>query len=291
MILHLVFSIIICFQVCFNLFACETKSPSVDAQKWQGNFYDKNSDPQFYVATQALEKYNFKGIRSILDIGCGSGKVTNVLAQLAPSARIVAIDASRSMVQAARQKYNQKNIKYAVADAQKLNYKNKFDLVVSFSCIHWIKDKAQLFDAIASALKKSGKVLIVASGHDPKDPLMQAFLSLKKIKPWDKLMAKINYAEQFFPINKVEVEKILASRFKKFSVKEKTLPINFSDEREFAQWLAGWSGGIEVVANLPVEKKQKLLREVIKQYLKLKPVGVGGAIDYGWKYVVIEVIK
>ena len=48
------------------------------------------------------------------------------------------------------------NMSFIQADATQLAFKNEFDLVASFFCLHWIKDKHAVLQNMVRALKNSG---------------------------------------------------------------------------------------------------------------------------------------
>src|SRR5205807_1719354 len=68
---------------------------------------------------------------------------------------------------------NYQNLQFALADACDFNfynrYRNCFDLVVSFHCLHWVDDQKSALKGIEQALRKGGKVFLrlVAKGWDP----------------------------------------------------------------------------------------------------------------------------
>ena len=72
-------------------------SKGILEQKWSGSYYEENSSPQYQAALKTLNNYPISAC-SILDIGCGSGKITEELFKRAPGSTIEAIDASESMI-------------------------------------------------------------------------------------------------------------------------------------------------------------------------------------------------
>jgi trans-aconitate 2-methyltransferase len=69
---------------------------------WDAATYDRVADPMTRWGTAVLERLPLDGDEAVLDAGCGSGRVTEQLAERLPRGRVIALDASPSMVDAAR---------------------------------------------------------------------------------------------------------------------------------------------------------------------------------------------
>jgi trans-aconitate 2-methyltransferase len=266
-----------------QLLTIASETPS---QQWRGAFYDSNSEPQYQIARTALTRLTVNNYRNILDIGCGSGKVTDTIANLSPRARIEAIDFSENMIKAAHAKYPNPAITFKVADARRLPYHSEFDLAVCFSCLHWIQDKAAVLQGIARALKPIGAVLITGSTMKPTDPLLRSFLDLKTIKPWDKLLASVDYESQFFPLSQAQVSNLMQQAgILPIEVSEKFLPFRFPDKQAFTQWLLGWTAGLPILAQLTKQQQEALLATVVERYAHHVQPNKDGSIEYMWPYI------
>jgi len=78
----------------------------------------------------------------VLDVGCGSGRVTKQVAQFSGS--IVGIDEDASLVRAARENSAARNVTYLVGGAQKLDFgKNEFDAVLFIKSLHHVPNELQ----------------------------------------------------------------------------------------------------------------------------------------------------
>jgi trans-aconitate 2-methyltransferase len=86
--------------------------------RWDSQNYKENSDPQFEGAMSALVSYNFKKNESVLDIGCGDGKVTAEIAKLVPDGTVLGIDVSPNMIEFSKKNFSDiPNLSFQVADA------------------------------------------------------------------------------------------------------------------------------------------------------------------------------
>src|SRR4051794_33505130 len=75
------------------------------ATPWDAGTYDRTSAPQQDWAAGVLERLTgLAPDAAVLDVGCGTGRVTEALLDLVPRGRVLAIDASADMVELARQR-------------------------------------------------------------------------------------------------------------------------------------------------------------------------------------------
>jgi trans-aconitate methyltransferase len=66
---------------------------------WDAATYDRVSDPQVEWARSVLGRLPLRGDETVLDAGCGSGRVTRMLLERLPEGRVIAVDSSPSMVE------------------------------------------------------------------------------------------------------------------------------------------------------------------------------------------------
>jgi trans-aconitate 2-methyltransferase len=110
---------------------------------WNPSDYEKSSSAQYRWAMDLVSRLDLKRDEKVLDIGCGGGRITVQLASHLPKGEVLGIDLSRDMIDFARGKYpveTYSNLAFQWGDASELDFNDKFDLVVSFACLHWVKD-------------------------------------------------------------------------------------------------------------------------------------------------------
>ena len=103
----------------------------------------------------------------MLDAGCGSGRVTQLLLERLPHGRVIAVDASSSMVARARVELEGSGTDVREADlAQlRLNDGEQVDAVFSNATFHWIADHEALFASLAAALRPGGRLSVQCGGE------------------------------------------------------------------------------------------------------------------------------
>ncbi len=164
--------------------------------KWDAGMYDATHSPQTDAGRELIEMANVRDDDSILDIGCGTGKLTRELASMARKGRIVAIDPSVEMLERARENaLSSDNIALINIPAQRMDFKEEFDLVYSNSALQWIKEQEDVIIRAYSALKPNGRIAIQLPARDFCWELMEninsaiSFLGLesryrKMASPW-----------------------------------------------------------------------------------------------------------
>jgi trans-aconitate 2-methyltransferase len=125
--------------------------------EWNASEYARISTLQAAMAEEVLALLDLQGAEHILDVGCGNGKTTAEIAARVPHGAVTGVDASADMIAfAAAHSGLHPNLRFAVADARHLPYRDDFDLVVSFNALHWIPQQDQALTSIRSAVKRGG---------------------------------------------------------------------------------------------------------------------------------------
>src|SRR5664279_2115796 len=115
---------------------------------WDAATYDRIAHPQARWGLAILDRLPLAGAERVLDAGCGSGRVTEHLAERLPHGHVIALDASPSMVAAARTRLAPfgDRIEYIVADlGQPLPIARQVDAILSTATFHWLPDHDALF--------------------------------------------------------------------------------------------------------------------------------------------------
>jgi trans-aconitate 2-methyltransferase len=120
--------------------------------EWDASGYARISELQQAMAKEVLALLDLKGSERVLDVGCGSGKVTAEIASRVPEGSVVGVDSSADMIASARHQFGpdaRPNLRFEVADARQLPFRHEFDLVVSFNALHWVPEQVQALRSIA----------------------------------------------------------------------------------------------------------------------------------------------
>lgn len=138
----------------------EGLTASVNSREWDARTYHAVSEPQFEWGKRVLATLELAGAENVLDAGCGTGRLTALLAERLHSGRVVALDRSMNMVQLASSTLRPSGERAAVvlADLVALPFVGAFDVVFSTATFHWVLDHDRLFANLFRALKPGGRL-------------------------------------------------------------------------------------------------------------------------------------
>lgn len=132
---------------------------------WDARTYDQSSEPQQAWAKEVLSR--LEGIApdaTALDVGCGTGRVTEALLALVPRGRVLAIDASQEMVALARRRLGERARVWR-EDVLELELAEPVDAIFSTAALHWVGDHERLWPRLAAALRAGGVLEIQCGGE------------------------------------------------------------------------------------------------------------------------------
>lgn len=133
--------------------------------KWDAKNYHKVSSIQETWAIELLCKRKWKGNEVIVDAGCGTGRVTQIISNILKEGRIYAIDLDHNMIENAKLNLKDKeNIFFVKSDLSTVELPEQVYIIFSNAVIHWIKDHYSLFSNFLKLLMKSGEILIQCGG-------------------------------------------------------------------------------------------------------------------------------
>ncbi len=124
---------------------------------WDAASYERLAAPQERWALEVIERLELRGDETVLDAGCGSGRVTRHLVARLPRGRVVAVDASPAMAGRVRRVLRPRDLAL-VADLLELELPQPVDAAFSNAAFHWVLDHAALWRRIAAALRPGGRV-------------------------------------------------------------------------------------------------------------------------------------
>lgn len=131
--------------------------------------YDAHADVQKEVAQDLAAQLPPIKPATILEIGCGSGSYTVLLAERFPEADIVALDFAPGMVEVARQRFaNAKNISFVCRDGEEflVSGGHSFDLITSNATLQWFDNPLAALAGMAAGLSHSGQLLCSLFGPE-----------------------------------------------------------------------------------------------------------------------------
>lgn len=160
--------------------------------EWDATAYAKMSGLQKAMAAQVMPLLALRGDEHVLDLGCGEGKITALIAARVPRGEVLGVDPSRDMIAFASSHFgngNQANLRFEVADARALAFTDAFDLVVSFNALHWIPDPDPALRSIRAALKAEGRAQLRMVTAGPRQSLESVVEDVRQSPRWREYFA------------------------------------------------------------------------------------------------------
>ncbi len=134
------------------------------ARDWDGTSYDRISGVMQSMGLEVLSRMELTGEETVIDAGCGSGRVTEAILDRLPRGRVIGVDGSPSMIAAARERLGP-GPELIVADLLELEVPEPADAILSTATFHWIGDHERLFARLRACLRDGGRLLAQCGGE------------------------------------------------------------------------------------------------------------------------------
>lgn len=194
--------------------------------------------------------------RKILDVGSGTGTLTDVLAKRYPAAEIVGLDIAQGMVEVADSRFDNQSVKYIEGDGENLPfYDSTFDLAVSSASLQWM-DPEKVFAEVARVLKPDGRFYFSTFGPKTLCELREKGLSVNQFPP------------------KAQLEAALKRLFKRVELKGEIDRKHYNSIRELFSYLKN------IGAQNPTNQMNKGLSGRRKSVLDKKEIAITYEIIY-----------
>jgi trans-aconitate 2-methyltransferase len=206
---------------------------------WNAGCYHDISSPQQKWGRNVLDRMPLAGHEHVLDVGCGTGRLTGEIAARVPDGRVVGVDVSPSMLAAAAAWLREQSptASLVLADATALPFRRAFDAVFSGATFHWVHDHAALFRSIITVLRPGGR-LVAQCGGGPNLALLYARA--------DALIRQQRFAPYFedwsepthFADVETTVRRLTAAGFVNVEVSLEAAPTTFDSPAQFQEFIA-----------------------------------------------------
>jgi trans-aconitate 2-methyltransferase len=193
-----------------------------ETREWNATSYDRISDPQFAWGKKVLERLLARGLlrgdEHVLDAGCGTGRLTELLLERVPGATVTALDHSSNMLGLAGERLGRFGARARTqqVDLQTWHDDGKADVIFSTATFHWVKDHPRLFQNLLRTLRPGGLLFAQCGGagnlarfharaHEAfaREPYAPYFTGLSD--PWEFARAEVT-ADRLEAVGFVEVE-------------------------------------------------------------------------------------
>ena len=125
--------------------------------RWDPDVYNRYADERGRPFVELLTRVRVESAASVVDLGCGPGNLTALLASRWPRAEVLGVDSSADMVAAAAS-YATDRLRFVVGDLATWQPTSELDVVVANAALHWVPGHVDLIERFASWLRPGGAV-------------------------------------------------------------------------------------------------------------------------------------
>ncbi len=244
----------------------------VPVTDWDGVQYAKVNTLQQWLAERALSGLVLDDVGSLLDVGCGDGRITAAVAARIPEATVVGLDPSPRMIAVAPAAGN---LSFELGDVVSMTYAQRFDAAISFNALHWVSDQQRALERIAAALRPSGRALLVFVCRGPRPSLEDVAMEVATTVRWRAFFAGF---EAPFVHPEVTAWSLLAERcgLAVRSSDMQDLTWDFGSREAFQRWCEVGFGAW--TARLPAASTTEFVTEVTDAYASVS--GAAGVFRF-----------
>lgn len=152
-------------------------------REWDAATYQRVSLPHEEWAKAIVERLPLRGDETVLDAGCGTGRVTRLLIERLPEGRVIGVDGSTAMIEKVREILRPGDEAFA-ADLTALELAEPVDAIVSSAVFHWIHDHELLFARLRAALRPGGRLVAQCGGAGNIERLRETSLRIAAEEPY-----------------------------------------------------------------------------------------------------------
>ena len=226
--------------------------------EWNASEYQRVSVPHEEWAAALMERLPLAGTETVLDAGCGSGRVTRMLVERLPDGRVIAVDGSAAMVEKVGEVLRPDDRAF-VSDLTALELEEPVDAITSSAVFHWIPDHEALFASMRAALKEGGRIEAQCGGEGNIEEFRRISGEVVAREPYAAHLAASGFEEPWYYADaEVTAERLRAAGFAEIETWLQPWDVVPGDPREFMRTLILKPH----VDSLPPELHEQLLDDV-----------------------------
>ncbi len=261
------------------------------ADAWDPDIYRASSANQQRWGQALLARLRLQGHETVLDIGCGDGRLTVRLARRVPRGYVVGVDRAPAMIRAARAAFSRRmypNVHFLIMDARALGFRATFDVVFSNAALHWVRDHRSVLRGIRASLKPGGRALLQMGGEGNAAPVVQVLEALRQTPRWAPYFRDFVFPYGFYG-PRVYRAWLLEAGLQPQRVVLLPKDMVHEDAHMFALWLrATWH---PYTRRVPRAMRAAFIQEAVHQYLKRVPPDAQGRVHVPMVRLEVEAIR
>jgi trans-aconitate 2-methyltransferase len=258
--------------------------------QWDADQYAQHSGSQHAWGLELIKKLKLRGHETVLDIGCGDGRLTAIIADHLPQGSVIGIDSSKDMIDLARRRhpdYPPGRLKFEHLDVRELAENNRFDVAFSNAALHWIKNHPPVLLRTRKALKTGGRLLFQMGGKGNAEQVIATLDTLIKQK-W-----AVYFSDFTFPYG-FHGPQAYSQWLADAGLKVVRMELTEKDMRHPGkEGFAGWirTTWLPYLERVPPPSKELFIEDIVESYLKHHPLDDAGTVHVRMKRLEGEAVK
>lgn len=224
---------------------------------WEAELYDSKSHIQFEVGIKVLNELNVKNGERVLDIGCGTGRLTIEIAKKTPSGTVIGLDNNQDMIDKANEnltKSGLKNLQFVNESILDYDPEFQFNAIFSNSALHWIPETHDLYFRIYNLLLSGGRICAQMPAKGGLGQIQALFIA-----PIESLNLSGYFKNWTYPIKSISPDTLnnilLSIGFNDIQVRKVTHKIPFNSPEELLTFLKT-AALVPILSQLPIEERE-----------------------------------
>ncbi|RYG46130.1 MAG: methyltransferase domain-containing protein [Chitinophagaceae bacterium] len=204
---------------------------------WDPDTYNQFKEIRYRPFYDLVALIDPSDVKTVVDLGCGTGEQTSILSQKLSNAHITGIDSSEEMLKESERFVTQK-VRFRKASIQDfLNESSTCDLVFSNAALQWEDSHLQLFPAIISRLKSNGQ-LAIQMPYQKENILNSILLGLVNEEPFSVFLNEYIRDSPLLTIDEYATI-LFQAGLENISIALKVYPLIAKDEMELFKFISG----------------------------------------------------
>ena len=223
---------------------------------WNSELYDSSHRFVAQFGEGILSYLQAQADEAILDLGCGTGDLTQQIAAL--GANVIGIDSSAEMIEKAQSKFPE--LPFFQMDATSMRFDQSFDAIFSNAVLHWISQQDRLIERMYHCLKTGGRLVLEFGGKGNIQQITDCLRSVLLQKGYsDNAQVKVWY----FPSIGEYASKLEAQGFQVFHAEHFDRPTPLKGDQGIKDWLSMFAEYF--FKGISATEKETILTEVQEQ--------------------------
>jgi len=243
--------------------------------QWNAVQYLKFQNERTQPAWDLAQRIRETQPANVLDLGCGPGNSTRVLADVFPKAAILGLDSSPAMIKAAAANHPDLVFKQGDAARDLPSLGQTFDVVFSNACLQWVPNHAKLLPELLGLLRPGG-LLAVQIPMNQDEPIHRIIAELVASPSWREAFPQ---PRVFYTLTPSEYFDLLAVHAADFSVWQTTYFHRLRSHQDILEWYRG-TGLRPYLDALPPSRQPAFEDAVLRRIVAAYPPQQNGEVIF-----------